>query len=129
MPATTDTVVTFDGQEEPNMAKFEVEYETIMHNIQTIGLQERTESLPGKKRVTMHVWVNGFSALLDGLHDTQGPQPGFQVVITVTYSDGTKGISSFDDCSIVLKTVKGEAQMPTWTYYKVTSTRQRLTMG
>jgi len=38
MPATTDTVLTFDGQEEPNMAKFEIEYETIMHNIQTIGL-------------------------------------------------------------------------------------------
>ena len=129
MPATTDTVLTFDGQEEPNMAKFEIEYETIMHNIQTIGLQERTESLPGKKRVTLHVWVNGFSPLLDGLHDTQGPQPGFQVVTTVTYSDGTKGISSFDDCAIILKTVKGEAQMPTWSYYKITSTRERLTTG
>ena len=129
MPATTDTVITFDGQEEGNMAKFEIEYDTIMHNIQTIGLEERTESLPGKKRVTIHVWVNGFSALLDGLHDVQGPQPGFQVVITVTYSDGTKGISSFDDVCIVQKTVKGEAQMPTWTYYKMTSTRQRLTSG
>jgi len=111
------------------MAKFEIEYETIMHNIQTIGLQERTESLPGKKRVTLHVWVNGFSPLLDGLHNTQGPQPGFQVVTTVTYSDGTKGISSFDDCAIILKTVKGEAQMPTWSYYKITSTRERLTTG
>ena len=127
MPATTDTVITFDGQEETNLAKFEIEYDTIMHNIQTLGISERTESLPGKKRVTIHVWVNGFSALLDGLHEAQGPQPGFQVVITVTYSDGTKGISSFDDVAIVQKTVKGEAQLPTWTYYKMTSTRQRLT--
>jgi len=129
MPASTDTVLTFDGQEEPNLAKFEVEHETIMHNIQTIGISERTESLPGKKRATIHIWVNGFSPLLDGLHNAQGPQPGFQTVITVTYSDGTKGINSYDDCSIILKTIKGEAQMPTWSYYKITSTRERLTAG
>jgi hypothetical protein len=129
MPATTDTVLTFDGQEEPNMLKFEVEQNTDMHSIQTIGIAERVESLPGKTRVNIHIWVNGFSQLLDGLHMAQGPQPGFQVVITVSYSDGTKGISSYDDCDIIQKTVKGEAQMPTITYYKIQSTRERLTTG
>ena len=129
MPATTDTALTFDGQEEPNMLKFEVEQNTDMHSIQTIGIQERVESLPGKSRTLIHVWVNGFSQLLDGLHTTQGPQPGFQVVITVAYSDGTKSLSSYDDCDIIQKTVKGEAQMPTITYYKIQSTRERLTQG
>ena len=129
MPATTDTVLTFDGKEEPNLLKFEIEQNTEMHSIQTIGIQERVESLPGKTRVFIHIWVNGFSQLLDNLHASQGPQPGFQVVITVTYSDGTKGINSYDDCDIIQKTVKGEAQMPTITYYKIQSTRERVTTG
>ncbi len=129
MVATTDTTLTFDGNEEPNLLKFEVEHNTEMHSIQTIGLGERVESLPGKSRTLMHLWVNGFSQILDALHSTQGPQPGFQVVITVTFSDGTKTINSYDDCDIIQKTIKGEAQMPTITYYKIQSTRERLTTG
>lgn len=129
MPATTDTTITFDGAEEPSLLKFEVEQNTEMHSIQTIGLQERVESLPGKTRTLIHCWVNGFSQLLDGLHTTQGPQPGFQVVVTVQYSDGTQSINSYDDCDIIQKTIKGEAQMPTVTYYKIQSTRERLTQG
>ncbi len=129
MPATTDTTVTFDGKEEPNMAKFEIEHESTMHNIQTIGVRERMESLPGKTIVTIHIWVNGISNVLDDLHLKQGPQPGFQTVLTVTYSDGKKGVSSYDDCAILLKTIKGEAQAPTWSYYKITSTRERITNG
>jgi hypothetical protein len=129
MPASTDTVLTFDGQEEPNLLKFEVEQNTDMHSIQTIGLQERVESLPGKTRTVIHAWVNGFSQLLDGLHTAQGPQPGFQVVISVTYADGTKGLNSYDDCDVIQKTIKGEAQMPTITYYKIQSTRERVTTG
>jgi len=126
MPATTDTTVTFDGKEENNLAKFEIEHESVMHNIQTIGIKERMESLPGKTIVTIHVWVNGISNVLDRLHLKQGPQPGFQTVLTVTYSDGSKGVTSYDDCAIIQKTIKGEAQMPTWSYYKITSTRERI---
>ena len=96
---------SFDGKEENNLAKFEIEHESVMHNIQTIGIKERMESLPGKTIVTIHVWVNGISNVLDKLHLTQGPQPGFQ---------------------IIQKTIKGEAQMPTWSYYKITSTRERI---
>jgi hypothetical protein len=129
MPATTDTTVTFDGREENNLAKFEIEHESVMHDIQTIGIKERMESLPGKTIVTIHVWVNGISNVLDQLHLKQGPQPGFQTVLTVNYSDGSKGITSYDDCSIIQKTIKGEAQMPTWSYYKITSTRERISLG
>ena len=129
MAATTDTSLTFDGKEEPNMLKFEVEQNTEMHSIQTIGMDERVESLPGKKRTMIHIWVNGFSTILDGLHSAQGPQPGFQVVLSVTFSDGTKNINSYDDCDIVQKTIKGEAQMPTISYYKIQSTRERSSTG
>ena len=129
MAATTDTVITFDGQEELNLAKFEIEHESVMHDIHTLGTGERRESLPGKSKVTIHIWVNGVSNLLDTLHQAQGPQPGFSTVVNVMYADGKKGVAAYDDCSIVLKTIKGEAQMPTWSYYKITSTRERLTSG
>ncbi len=126
MPATTSTIVTFDGQEEKNLAKFEIEHETQMHSIHSLGGAERIESLPGETHVTMHIWVNGVSTLLDTLHTAQGMQLGFQTVITVSYSDGGRSVASYDDCAIIAKTVKGEANKPTWTYYKITCTRERI---
>ena len=127
MPATTDTTLQFDGQDEPNLLKFEIEYESEGHSIQTLGLQERQECLPGKQRIKIHLWVNGLSPLLDRLQQAQAGPAGFQVVVTVTYADDTKTILSYDDCWISQKTIKGEAQMPTMCYYLVTSTRERVT--
>jgi len=126
MPASTETIITFDGQEEPNLAKFEIEHESVMHDVNNIGTVERMETLPGKMKVTIHVWVNGISHVLDQLHMLQTAKPGFQTVISVTYADDSKSTLAYDDCAMVLKTIKGEAKMPTWSYYRITSTRERV---